>query len=169
MDNALIEQVERMIQEYESTSLSRSAILQSVNLSRSRELLEYAHYAATYAARIGDIELVKRGVLALAIENTTLDYRDTIARLSLLHHSAIKLGADPDRLFQEAAKISPPRFASSLERFMKRSLENRAISTFGYQEEYSPLLSYVWAPTYRIELPLRFRIKRILKKLIPFL
>ena len=148
MDESLIRDVENTIQEYENSAARRDQLVKAVTKEHSFNLVLYADYAATYAVRLGDPELIRRGVLSLAIENNTFDYRDTITRLALLNHSASKLGIDPDKIFQEAMSVAPQKFARSLERFIERSPEDRALSKFGFREEYTPLFTYVRVSLY---------------------
>jgi hypothetical protein len=170
MDDNVIGRINSTLLEYEQNPARRDAILGSVTRSESEDLYQYANYAATYAVRLNAPELLRRGVLALAIENSTLDYRDVIGRLSLLNHSAKKLGVRFDRVFHEVMPLAPARFASTLEGFIQRSCEDRAIGKFGFQEEYIPLFTYTRIPTSSyLKLSLRFRLKRMLKRFIPFL
>lgn len=170
MDEGLIRNIENTIQEYADNPTSRDRIVMSIAREHSFDFIQYADYAATYAVRLGNPELIKRGILSLAVENNTFDYRDSITRLVLLNYSAIKLGLDPDKIFQGVMSIAPQKFAGSLRSFIGRSSEDRALSTFGFREEYTPLFTYVRVPIHlRNSSGLRSRIRRKLRKLVPFL
>ena len=170
MDKKLIVSIEKLIREYSDDPASRDRIITSVSKEDAFNFILYADYAATYAVRFGSPELIRQGILSLAIENSTFDYRDTITRLVLLNYSATKLGLDPDKIFRELKSLVSQRFAKSLENFIERSPEDRALSTFGYQEEYAPLFTFARVPINpQTSSGLRSRMRRKLRKFIPFL
>ena len=68
-------------------------------------LRAFASRVACRAVQRKSIADVERGLVALALEGGRWDYRYTLMRLCLLHHSAAKLGADVDGLFRKAAAL----------------------------------------------------------------
>ena len=59
------------------------------------------------------------------------DFRETLIGFCLIYHSAIEIGLDPKKLFEEVAQISSPNFAIELKRFIDRSEEDKALEAFG--------------------------------------
>ena len=86
------------------------------------ELLSFAHWEAIVAIRNENIELVRDGLTALIIEDAKDDYRDTLVVLSLLCHSARKLGADERALVKQAVSIATADTKKLFDSFMRRSL-----------------------------------------------
>jgi len=94
----------------------------------------YASTAAAKAVRETDVEKVKLGLAALAIENCVFDWRDSLSPLVLLHHSAARLGVEPADLFRQIAEIASPQGARLFLGFLTRTPENCTIATFGLKE-----------------------------------
>lgn len=168
MDGDLVDRINSILLDYEQNPAHRDAILGAVTRSQSEHFYQYAYYAAIYAVRLDDPETLKRGVLALAIENNRLDYRDVMGLLSLLNHSAARLGVQPDSVFSEVMPLAPTQFANMLKGFIQRSGDDRAIRGFGFHEEDTPLFTYSRSSV-QLRLSFRYRVKRMLKRLIPFL
>ena len=63
-------------------------------------------------------------------EYKTFDFRDTLIGFCVIYHSAIEIGLDPKKLFEEIAEISSPNFAKELKRFIDRSEEDKALEAF---------------------------------------
>ncbi|MCX6345998.1 MAG: hypothetical protein NT018_13160 [Armatimonadetes bacterium] len=82
-------------------------------------LMIYARRMAALAVRANNPELVSRGLIALVIEDARFDYRDTLVALTLLHHSARKLKAEPGELFTNAAETASPKTAELILRFAR--------------------------------------------------
>jgi hypothetical protein len=94
----------------------------------------YAKAMAVEAVRERQEEKIFKGLIALAVENRVFDWRDSMMVLVLLHHSAVKIGADPSQLFQRAAAISTPQTSEGFLQFSARTPENLDLAKFGYQE-----------------------------------
>jgi hypothetical protein len=62
-----------------------------------------AQEAAETAVRDADLERLRFGLAALALEGGYPVWRDTVVLLTLLHVSARKLGLEADRLFEDEA------------------------------------------------------------------
>jgi hypothetical protein len=88
-----------------SNANNQQMIRQELGPAHWSGLLGYATRAASRAIRTQSIEDVERGLVALALEGGSGDFRYTVSTLCLLHHSAIKLGADVDALFHQAAAL----------------------------------------------------------------
>lgn len=94
----------------------------------------YAKAMAIESVREQDKEKVFNGLISLSIENRSFDWRDSLTVLSLLHHSATKLGADVGELFQRVAALSSSETSEGFLQFLVRTPENRDIATFGFRE-----------------------------------
>jgi hypothetical protein len=89
---------------------------------------------AIEAVRERDEVKVFKGLVALAIENQAFDWRDSLAVLTLLFHSAIKIGVDAPNLIHRVATISSSQTSAYFLQFLARTPENRDIAKFGYKE-----------------------------------
>jgi len=94
----------------------------------------YAQAMAVEAVRERQEEKVFKGLVALAVENQVFDWRDSMMVLVLLHHSAVKIGADALGLFQRTAAISTPQTSEGFLQFSARAPENLDLAKFGYRE-----------------------------------
>jgi hypothetical protein len=97
-------------------------------------LFMYAKAMAVAAVRERQGEKVFKGLVALAVENRTFDWRDSMMVLVLLHHSACKIGVDTSQLFQRAAAISTPQTSEGFLQFSARAPENLDLAKFDYRE-----------------------------------
>jgi hypothetical protein len=102
--------------------------------SRGQWLLAYADEAATQSVRTSNAEELRAGFTALALENGQNDYREVLITLSLLVHSAGKLGISADTLLQEAIAIAPSPTRKLIRSFFKRTPNMRQILHMGYLE-----------------------------------
>jgi hypothetical protein len=69
-----------------------------------------------------------------AVENQVFDWRDSLMILTLLYHSAIKIGADAPDLFRRVAAISTSQTADSYLQCLACTPEQRDIVKFGFKE-----------------------------------
>jgi hypothetical protein len=83
-----------------------------------------------------NVEWVNNGLTAIAmIEAERTDPRDILMPVSLLYHSAGKIGANADQLFRDSAKLSEPNVATLLTGFIERPADEKNIrSAWGYDE-----------------------------------
>lgn len=97
-------------QEYEAylnaTQEECDAIRASFNINRDFEnlLLGYVYRAAKKLRSTRDVKWLERGLVAASLENSGMDYRDTITSLGELYKAAI--GIDPDPYFQKTASLA---------------------------------------------------------------
>lgn len=115
----------------------RAVVRKLLPADSSTALLAFAERMAVLAVRIGEPIRVRDGLVAIAMENCRLDPREDILVLSLLNHSAAKLGADPVRLFDDVASLAEGRTSELLMSFPRRENELRDIAAMGYTEEAS--------------------------------
>jgi hypothetical protein len=93
---------------YTATPEECQKIRESIGINREFEdfFLSYAQDIANCIHSADDVVLLKRGLVALSLENCGRDDRDTLITLADLYVSAESVGIDPKPLFMETAKIS---------------------------------------------------------------
>lgn len=84
------------------------AIRASFSINRDFEnlLLEYVYDAAEKLRSTKDVKWLERGLVAASLENSGMDYRDTITSLGELYKAATVAGIDPNPYFQKAALLA---------------------------------------------------------------
>lgn len=92
----------------------------------------YATLIASRAINTRLIEDIDRGLLACALEGGRYDSRCTLITLCLLHHSAKKLGADPNILFDNAIALGTEFGKQLLLDYLVSG--NKNIEAMGYRE-----------------------------------
>ncbi len=93
---------------YTATPEECQKIRESIGVNREFEdfLLSYAQDIANHVESADDVVLLKKGLVALSLENCGRDDRDTWVTLADLYVTAESAGIDPKPLFLEVAKIS---------------------------------------------------------------
>jgi|SRR5215467_2452347 len=132
----------------------KSELVSAISVETSSVFGWYARKLAGRSVRESSREDLWKGLLALAISALGVDTRDSLAPLALLHNSALRLGEDPNSLFEAAARISTQPGRSLLEGFLRRPEGLKSIGTFGFTEgtgplgfDYLPLLPEYGGPT----------------------
>jgi hypothetical protein len=110
----------------------RASITDGIAGDEARVLGLFAEKMATLAVRENSIEYVKQGLLALLIYARTVDARDVLLVLSLLHDATIKTGNAPKSIFQAAGVVLGG--AEFLSEFLNRTDEDKSIDAMGYEE-----------------------------------
>jgi hypothetical protein len=84
--------------------------------------------------RDNDVQQVVDGLTAIAMmDRERMDFRDMLVAMSLLHHAAVVIGADPADLFERVAVLAEPSTSDLMLGFLKRSPEGRDIQqSWGY-------------------------------------
>jgi hypothetical protein len=127
--------LETVCDEYLTTSSrERTAINSLVTPEISFLFFMYANAMATESVELNDEAKVLRGLVSLSVENRTFDWRDSLLQLSLLYHSASKVGADAAELLQRVAAISSSRTSEGFLQFLATSPEHKEIANFGWKE-----------------------------------
>ena len=127
-----------------SDPAGREQITQRVEKSFAFVFSGYACHAAIESVRRNDPSLLKRGLLALAIENGKIDWRDSLPWIVLLYHSACKMGVDFKGLVHEVAGVACPPFLGVISGFLSRDEEHRTIESVGFRESGDgPSFDYV--------------------------
>jgi hypothetical protein len=114
----------------------RAGLRSSISLDEFYTLLSFSRRAAVFALRERSVDWVQKGLTAITmIEAERTDFRDILGALSLLYHSASRIGADADQLFRDAARLSAPNVAELLIEFIERPLKEKDIrASWGYDE-----------------------------------
>jgi hypothetical protein len=105
---------------------------------KSSFLLVFASRMAEWAIRTGDHSKLLSAVMALVLEDFHPDGRDTMVRLSMVRHAALKTGADCAALMRQAAQHARPEAAETFEKMARRRPRLRDLSEMGYKEGTSP-------------------------------
>jgi hypothetical protein len=109
----------------------RAAIRAAGSPDLMQNFVTYASRMAVVAVRERDEDRIFRGLVGLCIEDCSWDERETLLRLSLLYHSARKLGLDAAKTFNKAAAVATPRTGQVLRRF---GAAPASIASMGYSE-----------------------------------
>jgi hypothetical protein len=99
-----------------------------------RFLLNAARGLSILAVRENRAEHLRYGLLALLLEGARSDSQETVSYLSLLNHSAAKIGASLMPIFVALGARSFANAGALIERFLSKSEPAKAISLFGFQE-----------------------------------
>jgi hypothetical protein len=118
-----------------ATASERKTLTDAFGPEQAFGLMAYAERMAILAVRNRSPDLLKNGLLALVLEGFKLDARENIMRLALLDHSALKIGMNPEQLFEEAARSATGEAIQHLREFAGRSVEDKSIESMGYSEE----------------------------------
>ena len=125
-----------MLDAYVNGSASvKSEIMKVIGPEQSFGLLAFAERMAILSVREKSCERLEKALLALIVEAFRWDARENMLILSLINHSAIKIGADPKQFFEVAAKHASTDITQHLRKFIKRRTEDKSIQIMGYSEE----------------------------------
>jgi hypothetical protein len=99
----------------------RTAFTQSLNTADSYAFQHFAQRAAVIGLRSGDVELLRRGLIAAsAIDPHIIDWRDAGGPLPWLYYCLSRCGADAATTFEEVAQLAGDGMASILRTNSKR-------------------------------------------------
>lgn len=97
-------------------------------------LLNAARGMAILAVRMNRAEHLRFGLLALLLEGGRSDSRETVSYLSLLNHSAGKIGGNLPTIFESLRGRALEDAGSLIARFLSKPESARSIDLFGFQE-----------------------------------
>jgi hypothetical protein len=142
LPSAVIASIDTVIDAFEAGDRhERNRIICAVDKRFSFVFFMYAGMSAVESVRRNQPELVRRGLIALAIENLTYDWRDSIPQLAKLYHSAQKFSQiDAEELLGDVGRMSNAPFNEMLSSFAQRSEESKALEGFGLRETLPPSL-----------------------------
>jgi hypothetical protein len=115
---------------------TRNSMRDSISMEEFSTLLSFSQRASVFALREKSLDMVRDGLSAIAmIEAKRVDWRDILMALSLLYHSAQRIGGDADRIFREASHLSDPEVAGLIDDFIKRDARYKSLrDSWGYDE-----------------------------------
>jgi hypothetical protein len=118
----------------------RAQLRDGIGLDDAYRLLSFARRATVFALRSNDADLVSDGLCACAaIASERVDQRDCLVAIGLLHHAAIRCGADPAELMPLAARLGTRAFIDLVEGFLSRSGAQRDLrAAWGHVEVDAP-------------------------------
>lgn len=120
----------------------RRALHQAMTAGANGTLEVFAERMATLSVRKQSPDLLLAGLVAMTMVNINLldDPRLVAIRLSLLHHSAHRLGLDVEAFFEQAAQYMSgiSSMAGTTTGFLSRTAKNKRIEAMGYQEIDGP-------------------------------
>lgn len=122
-DAALAELARRYAQ---SDAAARARMRHAIDMEQLYMLLEFADRAAVFALRERSAARVTDGLSAVAlVEQERVDYRGILWTLATLHHSAARIGANPAKLFRDAAALAEPQTAELILGFLKQPAKDK--------------------------------------------
>ncbi len=117
---------------------ARREIASRLTPSARNRLLGYAADMAVLAVRRQSPALIEQGLIAIAIENASRDWRDSIAAMAKLYHSASKLGMNAEEAFEQAAGFAEPgTIQTEMRGFPRRHPKDRDLRAFYQTVEMS--------------------------------
>ena len=132
LPNAVDELCGRIVEAYlHASDVERASIRSAGPDEKMRIFLTYASRMAVVAVRKQSEALIFSALVGLCIEDCGWDERETLLRLSLVYHSARKLGLDAAVMFDKAAQMSTPQAGKVLRRFARKPT---SIAAMGYSE-----------------------------------
>lgn len=96
-------------------------------------LCVFAERMAALAVRLDDRPTLRLGLVAAALAGLG-ESRDPLTLLPLFYDAALKVGADPEALFDQVSAEVGGAAAEILKSFPGRPAEDRSLSAMGYRE-----------------------------------
>jgi hypothetical protein len=114
----------------------REVFRKRVSLTQFYSLLRFAERHAVFALREKSADLLRDGLNAIAvIEMERTDYRDILGVLSLLSHTARRIGLEPDNEIKHASQFAEPNNSKLLSSFVFQSEDYKDIAkSWGFKE-----------------------------------
>jgi hypothetical protein len=107
--------------------------------------MKFRAYFMSFAVRMATLGVRERseirllhGLVALAIENFQVDWREDLMTLAPLNDAAIRVGADPVALFDKAASFASAPAAQQLRAFVRRHPDLKDIKVMGFSARDAP-------------------------------
>jgi hypothetical protein len=135
--NAYDDALAEMCRRYASgDARTRARTRRSLAQEEFYKLIGFAEREAVFGLRSRGAEKLADGLTALAmIEVERVDERDLLVSLSLLNHSAVRIGADVGRLFRDAAALAEPATSRLIVEFNDRTTAEKDLrAAWGHDE-----------------------------------
>lgn len=127
--------VSALVTRFIEASIDIRATIQSVFTDdHSDTFITFAERMATYAVRTKSKEPIIEGLAALVLEGGKFDVREDMMVMAPLYDAALKIGADPCQLFEQAAKLLETPVSHYILEFPNRSPADRSLKAFFYVE-----------------------------------
>ena len=119
-----------------SGAKSRAKTRASISMDEFYTLLTFSKRASVFGIRERNAAWLVDGLTALSmIELDRVDFRDVIVSVSLLHHSAVRIGQNANQLLSDAAALSEPKVSELIKDFINRPPEDKVLrAKWGYDE-----------------------------------
>lgn len=130
-DEMLSEVVTKFI---EAQPFDRSKIVSLFTDQHSFTFIAFAERMASYAVRIGSKKKLFEGLAALVLDGGKFDSRENITVMAPLYDAALKIGADPETLFTQAAALAPNEVSDVLRTFPSRPAESKSLICMQFVE-----------------------------------
>jgi hypothetical protein len=102
----------------------RARIRYSIDMEEFDTLLNFSNRAAVFALREKNAAWITNGLIAIAmIEYERTDFRDILVALSLLYHSAKRIGQDADKMFLNTALLAEQKVAALMRGYTRQNAE----------------------------------------------
>ena len=108
-----------------------------------RECLGMMRYAARQSVRQNSKDIFIKGLYANILEDNRQDFRDNIVGLTLLYHSAILIGLDPDKEFKKVANDTDGEGKKLLISFINRDSKDKTLKCMGYRTTNTPDFDFI--------------------------
>lgn len=134
-DFAVMELVDNFLK---TSPAERERILPEIPNKTSGHLMSFAVRMATLGVREKSKTRVLQGLIALVIENFRIDWREDLMTLAPLNDAAVRVGADPVALFDEAASYAAPAVAQKIRAFVRRQPDLKSLAVMGFSAQDTP-------------------------------
>lgn len=114
--------------------IKRSKIISLFTDQHSFTFIAFAKRMATYAVRTGSKEKLFDGLAALVLDGGKFDSRENITVMAPLYDAALKIGADAETLFAQAAALAPNEVSDVLRTFPSRPDESKSLICMQFVE-----------------------------------
>jgi len=115
-----------------------------LNMEQAYFLVNFARRMAVYAARIGDVAILKRCVLGFVFDENLVEWRDILMDLSIVEDCAVRLGADLDTALKANLQFASDKRRETINGYCSRPPEMRglkvmriAVSGSGHELTYT--------------------------------
>ncbi len=117
----------------------RESFMSLLDKSAGIQLDIFAHRIAMVGVREKSTVILIKGLIALPYAIEGNGFHETLMTISLFYHSAVKLNADPKKLFVNASQYAPNETGRKLLiDFANRPSEHQGIDKMGYKEVSGP-------------------------------
>jgi hypothetical protein len=141
VSNEIDRSILALLKEYENNYLEISrSITEELSKTSSNLLNSYAFICSIVGVRLNRSIIIQNGLLSLFVGGASIESRDAIITLAVLHRSCLIIGKSPDKLFREMARRFPQSpMAQVVYRFLERTPDDKSIETFQLTEENNGL------------------------------